>query len=629
MKLLAFGDTRTNPASFNTVAARMSTSYTADPAFQSVLLHSGDWIATDAEADWTSQWFTRSQSGIMKLLSEMPVIGARGNHEGSGAVYKKYYPITYAAGFYRSFDYGPVHVVVVDNYTSFTQGSAQHTWLTNDLASTTKPWKIVTFHEPGWGAGDHSNNTTVQTVLQPLFKTYGVDLVVTGHNHNYAHAIVDGIHHLTLGGGGAPLYTPVATWPNIVKVDESLHFGEISVNDSTASVVVRRSNGTVIETIAMTHSSAPVNQSPVANAGVDQTLTDADNGGSESVVLNGSASSDPDGTISSYVWKEGTTQIATGASPTVSLTTGSHTIALTVTDNGGKTAVDNVVITINPAGGATPVTISKRVATGTDDAEQYQSGGTMYLNSTDLELVNDGTTIGNQTVGLRFTGMTIPKGAVITSAYIQFTADEKGKSATSLVIAGQSADNPTTFTSALNNITSRTRTTATVSWAPASWSTIGQAAAAQKTPDIKAVVQEIVNRAGWVSGNSMVMIVTGTGKRTAEAYEGSASQAPQLIVTYTMPLARGVVTEDATPIVAPLAPAVSVVTPSISVSSGMVSVHNAEHAPFQIYSMQGRELLSGSTGSSGTGIDGRSLAVGSYIIRLQTVAGVKAFRFTR
>jgi len=93
---------------------------------------------------------------------------------------------------------------------------------------------------------------------------------------------------------------------------------------------------------------------PTADAGTDQTVTDADGDGSESVTLDGSASTDSDGTITGYVWKEGATQIATGVSPTVSLAVGAHTITLTVTDNDGATDTATVNVTVNaaPTGGA-------------------------------------------------------------------------------------------------------------------------------------------------------------------------------------------------------------------------------------------------------------------------------------
>ncbi|MFT5142970.1 MAG: hypothetical protein ACI80V_001015 [Rhodothermales bacterium] len=60
----------------------------------------------------------------------------------------------------------------------------------------------------------------------------------------------------------------------------------------------------------------------------------------------------------------------------------------------------------------------------------------------------------------------------------------------------------------------------------------GPAGSDQETPDLKALVQEIVNRSGWGSGNSMAFIITGSGERTAESYEGSSSKAPLLRVTW-------------------------------------------------------------------------------------------------
>lgn len=88
------------------------------------------------------------------------------------------------------------------------------------------------------------------------------------------------------------------------------------------------------------------NKVPNANAGADQTVIDADGNGSQQVTLNGTASSDPDGSIASYVWSESGSEIATGSAPTVTLSTGSHSITLTVTDNGGASDTDVVVVTV-------------------------------------------------------------------------------------------------------------------------------------------------------------------------------------------------------------------------------------------------------------------------------------------
>src|SRR5262249_16875089 len=71
---------------------------------------------------------------------------------------------------------------------------------------------------------------------------------------------------------------------------------------------------------------------PVANAGPDQTLIDTGGDGVELVMLDGSGSSDPDGTIVNYEWREGSTVLALIAQPSVFLPVGSHTLTLQVTD---------------------------------------------------------------------------------------------------------------------------------------------------------------------------------------------------------------------------------------------------------------------------------------------------------
>ena len=78
------------------------------------------------------------------------------------------------------------------------------------------------------------------------------------------------------------------------------------------------------------------NEPPTADAGPDQELADADGSGDEDVALDGTGSSDDDGSITEYRWQEGDTTLATEATATVSLGVGSHTLILTVTDDGGQ-----------------------------------------------------------------------------------------------------------------------------------------------------------------------------------------------------------------------------------------------------------------------------------------------------
>ena len=91
------------------------------------------------------------------------------------------------------------------------------------------------------------------------------------------------------------------------------------------------------------------NLPPDADAGPDRTVADSDRDGTELVTLDGSGSSDSDGTITSYAWREGVTPIGTGETSAVWLSVGVHTLTLEVTDDDGDSATDTVVIAVTPA----------------------------------------------------------------------------------------------------------------------------------------------------------------------------------------------------------------------------------------------------------------------------------------
>src|SRR5919108_161666 len=181
-------------------------------------------------------------------------------------------------------------------------------------------------------------------------------------------------------------------------------------------------------------------------------------------------------------------------------------------------------------------TFERRVTSGLDDVEQLASGK-MSMSSSDLELVDDaGSSSGiGQRVGIRFTAIDIPQGATITAAYIQFQGDEVAAAATSLVIRGEHAHDAAVFANVTNNVSSRATTDAAAAWNPAAWATVGEAGLAQRTSDLSAIVQEIVARPGWLAGNDVAFVITGTGTRTAEAFESSAAKAPLLHIEYASP----------------------------------------------------------------------------------------------
>lgn len=184
--------------------------------------------------------------------------------------------------------------------------------------------------------------------------------------------------------------------------------------------------------------------------------------------------------------------------------------------------------TPTPTPTSVPSTVEVRVTAGSDDAEERVSNGSVSVTGSDLELVTDAGNV--QEVGIRFPSVSIPQGATILNAYVEFETDETSSEATNLAFYAEDTNDASTFTTSTGNITSRPKTSASAAWnnVPA-WNTVNEK---HQTPNLSSAVQEVVNRAGWSSGNDLVIIATGSGRRVAESYEGESANAPLLHVEY-------------------------------------------------------------------------------------------------
>jgi hypothetical protein len=277
------------------------------------------------------------------------------------------------------------------------------------------------------------------------------------------------------------------------------------------------------------------NQFPVVDAGPDQMLTLPAN----TLQLVGSLSDDgkpdPPATVTaSWTQVSGPPGVVFTPpnEPATSATfpgAGAYTLRLTGDDSRLAASDDVNVTVIDPNA---PLVFEARVAASADDSEERMNGS-IKLTSSDLELVDDKGKL--QIVGIRFQGVSIPPGAAITQAHVQFTADEVSSVATSLTLRGQAADDAPAFTTSSGDIAARPTTAAAVAWSPPEWTAVGAAGPDQQTPNLAPLIQEIVSRSGWTAGNSLVLVVTGSGTRVAEAFEGAANAAPLLHVEYSAP----------------------------------------------------------------------------------------------
>ncbi|MCP4259487.1 MAG: LamG domain-containing protein [Planctomycetes bacterium] len=173
------------------------------------------------------------------------------------------------------------------------------------------------------------------------------------------------------------------------------------------------------------------------------------------------------------------------------------------------------------------------IADDNDDAEQHLiDNPRMDIGSSDLEIpYEDGGVPPTdlQAVGVRYV-VNIESGSMITSATLTLQADKAEKDGTlepvNVVIRGELSPDAAQFGNDTNNITDRPTTAASVLWSIPPYTEIGQR---EQSPDLSAIIQEIIDQDGWAAGNGLVLIISddpdnpSTGLRETEAGPGDDS----------------------------------------------------------------------------------------------------------
>lgn len=186
-----------------------------------------------------------------------------------------------------------------------------------------------------------------------------------------------------------------------------------------------------------------------------------------------------------------------------------------------------------------PVTIDPsttlQVGTANDDGHTYNSTLNYLYTSLTLGLGNG---VGSMSLFARFTNVTVPNGATITAAKVQYLSNQNqsGTIKSRIFLNDEdSAVGPTTYAQYVG----KTVTSAYVDW---NFSTSWVSNTWYDSPDISSVVQEVVDRSGWSSGNAMMILHKDNGtssgnSRAIKAYtNGGTTNGPKLVIEYTEPV---------------------------------------------------------------------------------------------
>ncbi len=251
--IAALGDSGTASQAQYDVAAQLRL------ASPDLVLHTGDVVyRRGALCHYGPKYF----APYGEMIRHVPVYPAIGNHDlmaADGRAYFESFDLPSASGSkseaYYSFDYGPVHIVSLSSevYESGTAADvgAQRAWLESDLADNDRPWTIVTIHRPPYSSTSGKTSESVRDDLVPVFEAFEVDLVLSGHAHNYERTNdINGVVYIVTGGGGADLYD-VGTSEWTAHSAREHHFVRIDVSPDALEVVAISRDGTIFDQISI------------------------------------------------------------------------------------------------------------------------------------------------------------------------------------------------------------------------------------------------------------------------------------------------------------------------------------------------------------------------------------------
>ncbi|MDB4957527.1 MAG: putative acid phosphatase precursor, partial [Myxococcales bacterium] len=195
IRFLAFGDSGGGTAEQSALRDQMY-----DVPFD-FIIHTGD-IAYDNGAIGE---FEDNVFGVYaELFRNLALFPSAGNHDYKtmeGAPFSDVFALGGRFGEkWYSYDWGRIHFAALDTEADY---ATQAAWLDADLEANQRPWTIVYMHRPLYSSGEHGSDLPLRNALAPILEKHHVQLVLTGHDHDYERMQPQhGVAYVVTGGGG-------------------------------------------------------------------------------------------------------------------------------------------------------------------------------------------------------------------------------------------------------------------------------------------------------------------------------------------------------------------------------------------------------------------------------------------
>lgn len=222
IRIAVAGDVGTGETPARTTALQMDCAGLRDPFDALVLL--GDNVYPNGDpARLPATVFGPFGPMLATGTELLPVLGNHDVRAGNGP--GQIEMLGMPAAWY-SYDLGEVLFIGLDS--NQVDEPAQTEWLVETLAKRDQTWVIIALHHPPFSAGAHGSSLDVRSAWVPLFETYGVDLVLAGHDHDYQRSNpIGGVTYVV--SGAAARLRPVGSGAFTAVSVSELHFLDIGV----------------------------------------------------------------------------------------------------------------------------------------------------------------------------------------------------------------------------------------------------------------------------------------------------------------------------------------------------------------------------------------------------------------
>ncbi len=242
-RFAAFGDTRDGHGVHRSIVEALAREKV------DFVVHTGDMVGHGGVRREWDRFFQIERP----LLVETPILPAIGNHDmGNGEMFRHYFLQDMWAGEarYYAHDWGNLRVVAVDSGIECRDGCTQYAFAERALREGAERGQLMVLfmHHPPYSSGEHGSDGTIQRPIRELAKRHGVELVITGHDHDYERTKpINGTTYIVAGSAGAPIRPVQPKWFSAAARTEP-HYVVIDVVGDTLAVRAVNLDGTTFDT---------------------------------------------------------------------------------------------------------------------------------------------------------------------------------------------------------------------------------------------------------------------------------------------------------------------------------------------------------------------------------------------